>query len=259
MLSKIFNAVCLFVAVAAVACIFFNKTNVRIPDVDRVAVVAEAKLISKKLDKNGLEHTIVEETNNVLPRNLLLSGEGYDVAYVDSLLAVTDIQKKQITSLATINQTVHAKNLQAVIAIDNLSRKKYEYQDSNLYVSYTPDVDTAKVGLFGYRFNQDLNIISYNSKKWLLGKDRYLIDISSTSKYSTINSVKKLTVPLPENSFNLKLSAKTVYLPVDGNYGVGASVRLKVDRLAVTGSHLYFPRAQKWIPVVGVEFDMLNY
>jgi hypothetical protein len=259
MLSKIFNGVCLFVAVAAVAYIYFGRKPTSTPNAEKLAVEVEAKVISRKLDRLGLEHTVIEETANRLPKGMFLAETGYDVAYVDSLISVTDIQKKQIISLMSINQTIQAEKLQAVQVIDKYKKRIYEYQDSNLYVSYTPDIDSAKAGMFGYKFNQDLNIISYNKKKWLLGRDRYLMDISSTSKYSTINSVKKLTIPLPEKSFNIRLTAKSVYMPVNGNYGVGASIKLKVDKVSVTGSQLYFPRSQKWIPVPGVEFDLLNY
>jgi hypothetical protein len=222
-------------------------------------VEAEAAIIKKKVDKNGLEHTILEETNNVLPKNLMVSGEGHDKAFVDSLIAQTDIQKKEIISLTQINQTITGKNLQATAVIDSLSRRKFEFKDSNLYLSYTPDSDASIAGKFDYRYNQDLNLIEFNRKKWIFGADHNYLDISSNDKKGTINGVKTLSVLRQENAFNAKLTAKSVFMPVSGNVAFGAQVRLRYKRLTATGSHLYFPTMQKWVPVAGLEYDLLNY
>jgi uncharacterized protein YxeA len=222
-------------------------------------VQAEAEFIKKKVDKNGLEHTIVEETNNVLPKNLMVYGEGHDKAFVDSLIAQTDIQKKEIVSLTQINQTIIGKNLQATAVIDSLSRRKFEFKDSNLYLSYTPDSDASIAGKFDYRYNQDLNLIKFNRKKWIFGEDHNYLDISSNDKKGTINGVKTLSVLQEENAFNAKLTAKSVFMPVSGNIAFGAQVRLRYKRLTATGSHLYFPSMQKWVPVAGLEYDLLNY
>jgi len=222
-------------------------------------VQAEAEIIKRKIDKNGLEHTIVDETNNVLPKNLMVAGEGHDKAFVDSLIAQTDIQKKEITSLTQINQTISGKNLRAVAVIDSLNKRKFEFQDSNLYVSYTPDSDYKLPGTFDYSYNQKLNIIAFNRKRWLLGADRNYLDISSDDKKGTINGVKTLSVLREDKAFNAKLSVKSVFMPVTGNIAFGPQVRLRYKRLTATGSNLYFPSIQKWIPVAGVEYELLNY
>ena len=220
-------------------------------------VEAEAAIIKKKVDKNGLEHTILEETNNVLPKNLMVSGEGHDKAFVDSLIAQTDIQKKEITSLTQINQTISGKNLRAVATIDSLNKKRFEFEDSNLYVSYTPDGDSP--GLFDYKYNQKLNIIAFNRKKWLLGADRNYLDISSNDIKGTINGVKTLSVLREDKPFNAKLTAKAVFMPVSGDVAFGPQIKVRYKRLTATGSQLYFPSLQKWVPVAGLEYDLLNY
>jgi len=222
-------------------------------------VVTEAKIISKKIDKNGVEHTIVEETNNVLPKNLINSVEGTDKAFIDSLLEQTDIQKKEILSLTKINQTIQGKNLQAVAVIDSLNNRVFEYSDKNFYVSYTPTPDSTKAGKFNYRYNQDLNLIQYNRKKWFLGENRNYLDISSNDPNGTINGVRKLSVLSEPKDFGVKLTGRTVFLPQSGHIGVGAQLRVRYKKVTATGSNLYFPIIQKWVPVVGLEYDILNY
>jgi hypothetical protein len=261
-ISRIFNAVCLFIAVCAVGYIYFNKKSDK-PGEDQLLqknIVAEATIIAKKTDKNGIQHTIVEETNNILPKNLMMNSRtGYDTAFVDSLLSVTDILKKEVMSLTKINQSISAKNLQASSVIDSLNRKKFEYNDKNLYLSYTPTSDSTKAGVFDYRFNQDLSFIQYNRKKWFLGADHIYMDISSNSPYSTVNGVKKYTVPSSADDFGIKATVKTILLPQTNTVGSGIQLRFRYKKLTATGSNMYFPATKKWVPVIGLEYDLLNY
>jgi len=261
MKTSIFNAVCLFIAACSIGWVIYVSTHkpVAIDNSIRNQVVTEAKIISKRIDKNGLEHTIIEETNNILPRNLVASEGQYDNSFVDSLISQTDIQKKEITSLMKVNQTITGKNLQAKAVIDSLNRKTFEYTDSNLYLSYTPTPDSTKAGVFNYRYNQNLNFIQYTRKKWILGADRNYIDISTDEPYSTINGVRKISVLTKPNDFGIKLSSKLVWLPQSGNIGIGGQIRIRYKRVTATGSNLYFPAVQKWVPVVGAEFDLLSY
>lgn len=257
-LNKIINAVCLFLAVISVSYVIYNK-YFPTPLVDSRAkdyVQAEATIISKKVDKNGIQHTITEETNNVLPKNLIESEGLYDASFVDSLIAQTDIQKKEIISLTQINQSIIGKNLVAKVIIDSMKNKMFEYSDKNIYVSYTPD---STVGKFNYRYNQKLNIVQYNRKKWLLGQDHQFMDISSDDVNSTINGVRRLSVLSRPKSFGITLTAKSIYLPQTGDIGVGAQLRVRYKRMSAAGSNLYFPAVSKWIPVIGAEYDLLNY
>jgi hypothetical protein len=259
--NKIINAVLLFITACSLGYIFFIH-NSQIKAIDSKAkdyVNAEATIISKKVDQVGIEHAIISETNNLLPQNLMIAEQGYDVAFVDSLIANTDILKKEITSLMQVKQTIEAKNLHANVVIDSMKRRKYEYSDHNLYVSYTPDLDTAKTGQFAYKYNQDLNFIQYNRKKWFLGADHNYMDISTNDKNSTINGVRKLSILQPPKTFGVTLTAKSVYLPQSGSIGMGAQLRVRYKKLTATGSNLYFPTSSKFIPVLGLEYDLLNY
>jgi len=93
----------------------------------------------------------------------------------------------------------------------------------------------------------------------LLGQDHYYSDISSSDINSTINGLKTLSVKQHDKAFGVTLTAKTVYLPTSGKLGAGAQIRIRLNRFTATGSHLYFPTTQKWLPVVGAEFDVFNY
>lgn len=247
---------------AACALGYFIFMRVQKPVIDNSVknqVLAEAKIIARKVDREGANHVIVETTNNILPANLKDSDGMYDKAFVDSLTRNIDAKDKEITALTQISQTLLGKNLQAVAALDSANKKKFEFSDKNFYVSYTPTTDSLKSGTFNYRYNQKLNIVEYNQKKWLFGADRIYTDISSDDPNSTINGVRKLSIKRTTKDFAMKLTAKSIYLPNSGMTGSGASVRVRYKRWVVNGSQLYFPQVKQWKPVVGLEFELLNY
>lgn len=260
-ISKVINAICISITVCAVGYLIIMRANVQ-PTIDNSVknqVIAEAKIIARKVDKRGIEHTIFEESNNLLPANLQKSEGLYDKGFVDSLVNNTDIQREQITSLQQIVQTVKGKNLQAVAEIDSLHNKIFTYNDSNFKVSYRPSKDSTKAGLFDYTYDQKLNIIGYSNKKWLFGEEHEYTDISTDDPHSTINGSRKITINRTTKDFAVKLTAKSIYMPVSGNMGTGASLRVRYKRWLVSGSQYYFPALRVWKPVVGVEFELLNY
>ena len=260
-ISKLINATCILITVCAIGYLIFTRANVQ-PTIDnsiKNQVIAEAKIISRQIDKRGIEHTIVDGTNNLLPANLQDSEGMYDKAFVDSVVSVTNIQKDQITSLTQIVQTVKGKNLQAIAKIDSLNHRLYTYSDNNFNVSFRPPVDSTSNGVFDYSYNQKLNIIDYTDKKWLFGKENSYTDISTDDPHSTINGVRKISIKRNTKDFAVKLTAKSIYMPVSGNVGTGASLRVRYKRWLVSGSQYYFPALKVWKPVVGVEFELLNY
>jgi hypothetical protein len=254
--------VCIIITLCSVWYSYYVSTHLpkSIDNFTKNIVNAEAAIIAKKIDKEGIEHVIVSETNNLLPKNLVQSEGLYDAKFVDSLIAQTDIQKKEITSLTQINQTIIGKNKQAIAVIDSLNKKKFEFSDANLYLSYTPnDSDANVAGKFDYKYNQKLNIIAYNRKKWLLGQDHNYMDIASDDINGTINGVKKLSIAQPPKDFESTITAKTIFLPQSGKVGIGGQLRVRYKRVTGTYSNLYIPQSQKWLPVVGLEYDLLQY
>jgi hypothetical protein len=193
---------------------------------------------------------------NVLPAELIESG--YSNTFVDSLLAETDIQKNQIIALTRVNQTIKADNLQAVQVINTLEQKVYEFKDENVALSFRTD-SINKNGLFGYEINQDLSIREYSKRKWLLGREHQMMDISSNSKFSTINKVNKLTIEKKEDPFDVSVTSKALYLPKTGTYGVGGQLKIRYKNLSASGSNLYFPATNKFVPVVGLEYRLLKF
>jgi hypothetical protein len=250
--------VLLCISITAIAYIYFQPTEDKdvISDSKKLEILTEAKLISKKIDRKGLAHTIVEETNSLLPSNLI--NEGYSNAFVDSLIAETDIQKDEIKALTKINQTIHQDNLKAVQVISTLQEKVYSYTDDNVQLSFKTDSVNVN-GLFGYAINQDLAIREYTKKKWLLGKQREMMDITSTSKFSTINKVNKISFEKKEDNFDITATSKALFLPKTGGYAVGGQLRIRYKNLSATGSNLFFPATNKFVPVIGLEYRLLKF
>jgi hypothetical protein len=259
--SNIIIGILLLAVLSLSAYIYFNtskKPNVVVSPTKKSEIITEAKLLAKKVDRKGIEHTIVEETNNVLPAGLIDEDATFTNEFVDSLLSETDIQRKQIIALTRVNQTIEAKNLEAVEIIGQLNEKSYEYKDANLSLSFKHDTLSNK-SHFGYVFNQNLDIREYNKRKWILGKEHKMMDISSNTKFSTINGVNKLTFEKKEDNFDITATSKALFLPKSGGYAVGGQLKIRYKNLSATGSNLYFPAKNKFVPVVGLEYRLLKF
>jgi len=234
-------------------------TQKKVSEFQKNLIDVKATINKRVVDKDGYSHAVADATKQILSKEQFISGIGYDSIWRDSMINALNIEKSKVISLTQIVQTVSGEKLQAVAVIDSMNKRKFEYQDKNFYVSYSPSTDSTKAGMFAYKYNQKLNMIAYNDKRWFLGRDKYIMDISTDDPNATINGVNTIRVAQPVKSFGAVLTGKTVFFPQSGRIAVGSQIRLRYKSLTLTGAEYYFPSTKKLIPAIGLEYDFLNY
>lgn len=261
--NLVFNAICLFIAAVALGYIFLVKSksipNTVLP-LKTVEATAEAKIIAREVDKKGIEHVITEQTNSVLPKGMFINpSTEEDKRTIDSLLNDSKVKKDLIQSLTQVNYTTQAKNIQAIKVIDSLKKSSFTYKGKDIYLSYTPNIDSTKAGLFDYKLNQSLSIIQYRKGNWLGINPKDYLDISSDDPNTTINSVKKLTIESKSDNFSLDVSGKAGYSFYDKDFNTGPGIRIRLGKTTLTGDYLYNTTRTKFYPWVGIERKLFSF
>lgn len=261
--NKIINGICLFIATASLAYAFLIKPSINPSnDVDTKTIeqIAQAKIIARNVDKRGIGHVIVEETNNILPKGVFLNPKtDNDKKFIDSLLNESQINKNLITSLMKINTITQAKNIKAVKVIDSLQKVSFEYKDKDVYLSYTPSSDTSNDGLFSYKVNTGLNIVQYTKRNWLGNNPKNFIDLSPTNRNSYIDNVQKLTIVPEVDNFDIKINGKIQYDSFNKDFNLGPSLRLRFGNTTLVGDYLYNTNFNKFGPKLGIEQQLIGF
>lgn len=223
-------------------------------------IQAEATIIARDVDKNGLQHVTIEAAKNIIPFNDV-NKVAISKGIMDTTALAIGIQKKQIESLLQINATLRAENLKASQVIAANGARSYVYKDKFVNLKYTPPVtiDSLDAGKFDFTYNADLNITQYWKRKWFLGAKKSYIDIYSNDSRTTVNGVKQLTVQQKEPAFGLRIQAAANYNPQTGSIGIGPAARVDLGRLSVQGNYTYYPESTRWRPSINANFDLIRF
>lgn len=257
-----FISICIAIVAVGISIYLYrlHKETSKTVSTKAIETIAEAKVIAKEVDKKGIEHTIVEQTNNNLPKELFLNPKtDEDKKTIDSLINNSKVKDNQITSLLQVNYTSQAKNLQAVRVIDSLKRTSLVYTDKDIVLSYTPDTDSTKIGLFSYKFNQQLNVVQYTKGGFLGLNPKSYLDISPGNINTTINNVKKLNIEVKPKTFGISLDGKANYNFLNKDFNAGPSVRLRVGKTTINGDYMYNTTDTKFHPWLGVSRELISF
>lgn len=218
------------------------------------AVQAEATIIARKVDKQGLQHVTLEAAENIIPHsevNKVAVSEGI----LDTTALYVGILKKQIENLQRVAFTSEAKALRAERKVDSMGKVVTYYKGKFIDITYEPaDSASAKYfpnGKFGYKYHGELQSTQYTSQKRLLGfipmgKKKSLIDVFLTDSNAVINDVKRLTILKDEPYWNFRVQASGNFNPETGSFGVGPAARLDAGRLSFQLNRLYYPTTGHW-------------
>lgn len=225
------------------------------------AIEVEAEIISRKIDKQGIEHVTIEAAKNVMPESNVKNSIAVGAGILDTTAMAIGILKKQLSDVLVINSTLKAENLKAREEIRS-GLRYLSYSDKTLGISYRPPMttDTADRGTLNLDYyNSKISVAQYWKQKWFLGTKKGYIDISTNDNRNTINGVQQLTVEQQSPRFGLRIQGSVVYSPLDGNYGFGPSMRLDMGRFSVQGNYNWLPQQQKWMPSVNANYDLLRF
>ena len=116
----------LFAAIS-IACILLGIYSFRLKnDLDKInrkdlttkkAIEAEAEIISRKIDKEGLQHATIAAAGTIVSQSDI-KGPAVSVGILDTTAMAIGVLKKQIENLMVVNSTLRADNLRAYQALD---------------------------------------------------------------------------------------------------------------------------------------------
>ena len=222
-------------------------------------IQTSATIISRKIDKFGLNHVTIAEGENVLPRELI-----NDVAVSPGILDTTamalDILKKQIQSITVINSTLEAKNLRAEKHLDSLKREIYIYNDRFVSLKFKPADTINKEATFDFKYDAKLNYVQYWKKKFpIIGAKRSYIDIWSDDPRTSINGVNRLKIEEREPQFGLRIQMRSIYSLTSQKLFVGPGVSFDFKRYNILGYSYYNVTDNRWIKAVGINYDLIRF
>ncbi|MXV16818.1 hypothetical protein [Hufsiella ginkgonis] len=255
---------CLLLAVGAIIYAFHEKSLRDQQEeallAQKKTVQAEATIIARKVDKEGLEHVTIAAAENIISASHA-STTAVSVGILDTTAMAIGILKKQIENLTLINTTLKADNLRAKMELDEKKRPVYSYSDKYLDLAYRPGnpTDSADRGSFDFKYNADLNITQYWKRRWFLGAKKSFIDIYSNDPRTTVNGVKRLSVVQNEPRFGLRVQGVTGYNLTTGATSAGPGIQFDFKRFSFQGSYQYNFQEQEWRPGLQTRVDLVRF
>ena len=225
----------------------------------RKQVQTKAAIITRKIDKFGLNHVTIEEGKNVLPRSAI-NNVAVSVGILDTTAMAIDILKKQVVSLTVISSGLEVKNLVAEKVLDSLKREIYIYNDRYVSLKFKPADTLNKEHTFDFKYNAELNYVEYWKKKFpIIGSKRAYIDVWSNDKRTTINGVDRLKIEQKEPQFGLRVQMRSIYSLTSEKLFVGPGLSFDLKRYNVLGYSYYNVNDSRWIYAVGVNYDLIRF
>ncbi|WP_114937586.1 hypothetical protein [Mucilaginibacter endophyticus] len=221
-----------------------------------------ATIINHYIDTSKRNHIVISAGQNVLPQNWYKNGTAISGGLVDTVSAALNIAKKQLQEVTQIASVTQAKQLKAERTIDSLKRLTYYYKDKYLQLAYRPAIagsDTSDHGQFDYKYNDELNVVQYWKRGWILGAKRSYIDIYSSDPRTTINGVKRLVVKQNEPTFGLRVQAVSNYSLSRKTLNIGPGLQFDFKRFSVIGTYYYDTDANSWRPSIGARYDLVRF
>jgi len=231
---------------------------------EETAIKAEAKIIARKVDKNGLKHVTAEAVGIIIPRTKAKAA--VSIGILDTTAMAIGILKKQVENLTVVNTTLKADKLKAIEERDESNRRFFSYRDKNINARYTPPADpsdSTDKGVFDFQYDNDLTITQYWKRQRVLGlpigtKNSY-IDIYSNDPRATIKGVKRLTVKQDQPYLGLRVQGVATYDFQRDVVLPGAGMQFDAGRLSVQGSYAYDFNRDYWVPSVSGRYDLVRF
>lgn len=234
----------------------------KIDENQQKAIESEAKIISRKIDKEGLHHVTVEAAGKIIPRSEVIKS-AVSKGILDTTALAIGILKKQVENLMVVNTTTRGELLKAYKALDEKQRPVYRYSDKYLALNFKLPADSTDSGSFDFKYNASLNITHYWKRNKVIGlpigsKNSY-IDIYSNDPRTTINGVKNLHIRQEQPMLGLRIQGVTSYNFETGVLSPGAGIQFDAGRFSILGSYILNPRLDVWNPTITGRYDLIRF
>ncbi len=264
-MSKILKIVPWVIIIVLAGLYYYQKIQndkLAAPPVYSEKIKETVPIIETYKDKQGNEHVVVKDNQNVITKKEIKNPERPRNTMVDTAAANLKIAVAEIQRVTKIATSMEAQKLRAERKIDELTKKlSFAYADEYVKLKYTPpaDTDTLGNGTFDFGYNAELTITQYQKRKWFLGAKQSYIDISSNDKRTTIRGVRQLTIKQQTPQFGLRFQMNGNYNINYKSLGVGPAIRLDLGRFSIQGNYSYYPQSQNWVKSVNANYDILRF
>ncbi|MDV3685265.1 hypothetical protein CMU45_02585 [Elizabethkingia anophelis] len=181
------------------------------PPVDKISNPIDSTTAGKFEEKKG------EIINNYVTNKYM--------TYVqDTLTPAYKIKTEQIQELTRAKMVLEGQLKAAKVEIDDNKKARTYYENKYIQI-----VSNEADSTINYRYNAIVDIVKYNERKWLLGKDRTYIGISSPDKNLKINGVEhfRKQIDIKNKPWGLGAQLGYYYVPASNQiypaFGIGIS------------------------------------
>lgn len=249
MRNRIFTAL---LAVAVVVLIYLllakekKEGNTDFNDVVKEYVTVEVEKVVKQVDSKGFDHAVIEDKENVI-RSLKELNDSSKMQ-VDSLTKLLNIKDRQLKNWVSYSATLEDSLVSATKVNDSLFR----YSGKNIKIEFLSGDKPS----FNYSYDATVNYAEYWKRDWFLGKKKHYIDFWIEDEKARINGVKRVSIQPRDKSFGISLNAGGLYTD---RLNIGFDAEIKTGKVYSTGGYYYDILQEKWRPVIGVKFRLLEF
>ena len=148
----------------------------------------------------------------------------------DTLAPALNIAAEKINELTRAKFTLEGQLKATKVELDENKKAKVFFQ--NKYLQIVSNVADSTID---YKYNAVIDIVKYQEKKWLLGKENTYVDISSPDKNLKINGVEhfKKRIDVKPKKWGIGIQAGYYYVPASNQFypGFGIGVSYNFIRL----------------------------
>jgi hypothetical protein len=206
-------------------------------------ILTGAKEISRAVKANGAENLILDITGNHTPIKNVDDTDIPDI--VDTAAMALDIRTKQLKEVTVIAAQYKAENLELKAQLDSNRHTYYTYNGKGLDLKFTPPYSIADVATADFNGRFTLTAAQGFKKKWLLGKEKTLLSITSDSPYFTVDHVNYIGFDKEPFPFNIELQPVASYNQFTG-VAAGPGVKVEIGRLNLSTNYQYYDKFKKF-------------
>lgn len=214
-------------------------------------ILTSAREINRVVKANGSETILLDITGN---HTLSKNSDQTDMPdIVDTAAMALDIRTRQLKEVTFIAAQYKAENLQLKAELDSGKHIYYTYNGNGLQLKFTPPYDSLKNASADFIGTLGITLAQGYKKKWLFGKEKSLMSVTSDSPYFKISKVNYVGFDKSPQGFNIEGKWKASYNTIAGG-ATGPALKATLGRFGIEGDYQYYPDHKKWSWGASTEF-----
>lgn len=216
----------------------------------KINVDLDVKNLSKKLDKQGMQHLIMSDKINIIESTKQLNDTSRK--QIDSLTKQLNIKEKQLKEWVQYAVNIRDSFMTAKQENDTSFRASNKWANFQFVIP----ADKEKDKYFNYSYNAEVNFVKYWQKKTFISSKKDYIDFWLNDPNATINGVKRVKIEAANRS-RLEINAIGLYHNKAVNAGFEGT--FKKDRFSIGAGGVYDMNERQWNPIIIAKFKILDF